>query len=595
MASRAASCLLRCAGLLWLGSTAGCDGDSKKGSIAQSDDIDGDGYTEADGDCDEDDAEVNPDATEVCDGIDNDCNGAVDEGVTEIWYPDADGDGFGADDAPTEACSRPDNHVPSATDCDDFSAEVFPGAAEVCDGVDTDCDDIPDPTSCRQVETAELRIDGTIEAMRLGGSVSAVGDWDGDGVADLAVGAPEHDAARGGVWIFRGPMTADDWTPADAAAFRLGADNGQAYAHAVVALPDLDGDGLPELAVGAWGDTTGGSAAGAVEILRGGTLGEISDADVIARYEGSAPGEIAGNALAFAGDLNGDGTPDLVIGAPGDDTAGLGAGAAYIITTRTDGSTTSTSAAFARILGPDDGTSMGQAVEGPGDLDGDGLPDLLLAATGDDTGGEDAGAFFILHGPITADRATIDADSGWFGEATGDQAGGSIAAPGDVNDDGYADLVVGAPDQDLGGNGAGLIYIIYGPSTGAHTLDRADARLVGRQPGDHAGNALDASADVDGDGIHDVLIGAYIDDSAAINAGAAYLVLGPWSGTTYLTEAEGGFIGEAEADVAGWSVAIAGDLNDGGQQDIVVGAPGHDKLATDGGVAYVIFGEGLSF
>ena len=425
--------LLRWTCLLAL--VAGCAGGDGKGASETSDDLDEDGYSEADGDCDDADADVSPDATEVCDGIDNDCNGAVDEGVTEIWYPDEDGDGFGADDAPTEACSRPDDHVPSATDCDDFDPEVFPGAVEVCDGVDTDCDGIPDPTSCRPVGTAELRIDGTSEAMRLGGAVAALGDWDGDGVDDLVVGAPEHDAARGGLWVFKGPMTAEEWTRADAAAERLGADNGQAYAHAMVSLPDLDGDGLPELAVGAWGDTAGGSAAGAVEVLRGGALGEITDDHLLVRYEGSTPGELAGDALAFPGDLNGDGVPDLVIGAPGEDTAGLGAGAAHLISTRTDGSTARTTEAFARILGPAAGTSMGQAVQGPGDLDGDGLADLLLAAPGDDTGGEDSGAFFIFHGPITGDRLTTDAASAWHGEATGDQAGGSIAAPGDVNDE----------------------------------------------------------------------------------------------------------------------------------------------------------------
>ena len=578
-------------GALWL---ASCSDERQKGIGAQSDDLDGDGYTEADGDCDESDADVFPTALETCDGIDNNCDGTVDEGVTSTWYADEDGDGFGAVDAPTTACSRPDNHVPSSTDCDDLNAEVFPGALEVCDGIDTDCDDIPDPTSCRPLHTAELRIDGTLEAMRIGGSVAILGDWDGDGVDDLAVGAPEHDGARGGFWLFRGPIAPGEWTEAQAEASRLGTDTGQAYAHALTPLADLDGDGLPELAVGAWGDPSGGSAAGAVEIVRGGSTGPLTQDDLLARYEGSAPGELAGHAIAFPGDLNADGTPDLIIGAPGEDTAGLGAGAAHIISTHIDGSTARTTDAFARIFGPGEGTSTGQAVEGPGDLDGDGLPDVLLSAPGDDVGGEDAGAFFIFHGPITSDRTTDEASSSWYGEDVGDQAGGAIAVPGDVNDDGYADIVAGAPEQDLGGNGAGLVYIIYGPSTGADSLDRADARLVGRQPGDHAGNALDASSDLDGDGRHDLLIGAYIDDSAAINAGAAYLLLGPWSGTTYLTEAEGGFIGETEADVAGWSVATGGDLDGNGSPDIVVGAPGHDRLAPDGGVAYIVLGEGLS-
>ena len=102
-------------------------------------DADGDGYT-ADEDCDDSDASVHAGATEICDGIDNDCDGEVDEDVTGTWYRDADGDGYGDVEAPVEACTQPSGTVTAATDCDDTDDSVNPVAIERCNGVDDDCD-----------------------------------------------------------------------------------------------------------------------------------------------------------------------------------------------------------------------------------------------------------------------------------------------------------------------------------------------------------------------------------------------------------------------------------------------------------------------
>ncbi len=101
-------------------------------------DDDGDGFF-SDEDCDDGNEEVNPSAVEICDGIDNNCEGTVDEGVTSTWYADDDGDGYGDPESTTGACSRPEGYVPVPNDCDDTDATVWPGASEICDGKDQDC------------------------------------------------------------------------------------------------------------------------------------------------------------------------------------------------------------------------------------------------------------------------------------------------------------------------------------------------------------------------------------------------------------------------------------------------------------------------
>jgi hypothetical protein len=108
-------------------------------SDTPTEDGDGDGYI-GDEDCDDRDPTVGPDAEEICDGVDNNCDGVIDENVTETYFADVDADGFGDPLAPITACAPPDGYVPDDTDCDDRSADAYPGAAERCDGLDNDCD-----------------------------------------------------------------------------------------------------------------------------------------------------------------------------------------------------------------------------------------------------------------------------------------------------------------------------------------------------------------------------------------------------------------------------------------------------------------------
>lgn len=100
-------------------------------------DLDGDGFTEEDGDCDDNNAAINSNAVEICDGLDNNCDGEIDEGVTNTYYLDSDGDGFGDNTNTTEACSTPDGYVMTTNDCNDQNPEIYPGSDQQCDKVDT--------------------------------------------------------------------------------------------------------------------------------------------------------------------------------------------------------------------------------------------------------------------------------------------------------------------------------------------------------------------------------------------------------------------------------------------------------------------------
>ena len=243
------------------------------------------------------------------------------------------------------------------------------------------------------------------------------------------------------------------------------------FGSSLSSLGDLDGDGLPELAVGAYGDRTGGAYRGAVHVLFLAADGTASSSQHIAHNTGGGPelanGDTFGSAVAGMGDLDGDGVPDMAVGAYGDSTGGYYRGALHVLMMNQDGTVKSTNK-IAHNSGGGPGLAnydnFGSAAVAVGDLDGDGLPDLAVGAFGDDTGGYYRGAVHVLlmNRSGTVKTATKIADNTGGGPVLGDYDGfgGAIALLGDIDGDGVSDLAVGASGDDTGGNGRGAVHLL---------------------------------------------------------------------------------------------------------------------------------------
>ncbi len=602
------------------------------------------GYIADSSDCDDGDGYNHPEADERCDGVDNDCDDEVDEddaADASTWYPDADGDGYGDPDSGLVACSQPKGYLDEASDCDDDDASLYPGADEACDRIDNDCDgqidedfdadgdgyasadeckdglDCDDddandnPDADERCDGEDNDCDGTIDeelalcgqqilgegmAKLVGeadgdcaGAALSSGDVDGDGLNDLLIGAWGADggaSASGAAYLLLASGLTKKTGERDlstAEAVLLG-ENGSDYAGASVAADgDADGDGYHDLLVGAWGHDGSGSAAGAAYLALGPISGSVSLTQAEAQLLGEQTHDNAGSSLAWAGDLDGDGQHELLIGAPGY-PAGEDQGAAYLLYGPQSG---------ARELASDDlllsgeqaARQLGQAVSGAGDTDGDGFDDLLVGAPGAGESGSLHGAAYLLLGPDGVGRAELS------GEGAGDGAGSAVAAAGDVDADGYGDLLVGAADEESGGSAAGAAYLLLGPLSGSTDLAAAQAKLKGEADDDRAGCSVAGLGDIDGDGWDDIAVGAEQESATYSMAGATYLLLGPVSGSLSLADAHGKLQGEAAGDRAGRAISPSGDLDADGFADFLVGATYEDAGGSSAGAAYLLLGE----
>ncbi|MBC7985261.1 MAG: FG-GAP repeat protein [Sphingomonadaceae bacterium] len=467
-----------------------------------------------------------------------------------------------------------------------------------------------------------------------GRSVSAAGDVNGDGFHDIIIGAPEADGGsdtRGGeTYVVFGkaggfPKSFDLTNLKGNNGFRLdGFATYERSGWSVSTAGDINGDGFDDIMVGSIGHSPRNGETyiilGKSEFYPSLDL-EALDGTNGFRISGIEYGDQAGWSVSSAGDVNGDGFDDMVIGAPAaDGSASTQAGESYVVFGMADGFDAQmylgalNGANGFRINGIDISDLSGSSVADAGDVNGDGFGDIIIGAPSANPGGRNnAGESYVVFGKASGfaaslELAQLDGSNGFRldGISANDQSGFSVSAAGDVNGDGFGDILVGSPEADAGGFSlAGEAYVVFGKSSAfdasliLSALDGINGfRVIGPARNDVRGCSVSSVGDFNGDGIDDLLIGARGGEASSF--GSAYILfgkVGAFAATFDLSTVDGTngirLVGRKKADFTGFSVSAAGDINRDGFADIIVGAPEAEKFGMrDVGASYVIFGFG---
>ena len=422
--------------------------------------------------------------------------------------------------------------------------------------------------------------DGGQDNAQLGWSVSAAGDVNADGYSDVLMGAPFYDngqADEGRAYLYSGSVgglgVTASWTEEIDQA-------GAQFGYSVSTAGDVNGDSYSDVVIGANLYDNG-------ETNEGGVFGYYGSSTLVplpltANWiaESNQAGAALGTSVASAGDVNGDGYSDVISGAIGYSNGEAGEGAAFIH----NGSAAGLNASVDRLVESNQaGATFGRSVAGGGDVTGDGYGDVIIGADGYSNGQAGEGRVFLFKGSSTG----VGAVASWTAES--DQAaarfGYSVAMAGDVNGDGYSEVIIGADQFDNGSTNEGRVYVYHGqPITGLPSAPNWTAESNTNSA--RMGASVSKAGDVNGDGYGDVIIGApgwgngrvlaYYGSSAGLPVTASSIIVGLSSSENF-----------------GSSVSISGSQSGDGYSDVVVGAPGWEGLfATDRGRAYLFYGNG---
>jgi hypothetical protein len=588
-------------------------------------DADGDGYeSQADGDgddCDDTDADINPGADFVpYDGVDEDCSGYdndadrdgydsedyggddcddddadVNPGADEIWYDGEDQNCDGANDYDQDADGY-DHEDYGGTDCNDEDASIVEPSAEVIDGSDNDCNGYVDDFEIDTVSDGTLY--STVEGTGLGSqsTMALGGDIDDDGTEDFVVAARGYSSA-GRAWVVSGAdLDATTGDIDDDATYIIdGIDTSQDLGYVIGPMQDLDGDGAAELLLGGYsnggGYTSSGSGVqGSTWLWDGATLGATNDTDdAIADFVGVEGADMP--ALSAFGDLNGDGTMDIIVSDPFNNETDSSGDPIYnpgVISLFEGGGTGTLDRddADSNVYGVEAGDKLGYSTV-IADLDDDGYDDLIAGAPQESTGGDSAGAIYIFSGSSTiswSSDAETEADAQINGDTDYTYIGGrTIPVPGDVDGDGNLDLGFSQDNAD-----SAWLFLGAGSLSGTNDVGDADHTIT--VSGSAFGYSMIMNSDVDGDGDDEIIIGDWAPDISGTDHGMVmrFDYDSGWSSAVDAYDATATLWGLADYDYLGTALAGGADIDGDGNEDVLIAAQGADDGANGGGVIYII-------